>query len=245
MLKSFFTSAAGMIPKIRELEISANNLANVNTHGFKKQNVFQRYLHEASLGVKEIVNGADASLADGEIYTDFSQGTVEETGNKLDFCILGPGFFVVKKNDQEVLTRNGHFQLDPSGRLVDSNGNPVLTSGGELIIPDGRFEIDSRGNIYVDQTPVASLEIRQVKNPDTLEQLGENYFRPTQDSIITDPEPNSYSIMQGALEGSNVDALTEMIRMIELQRSFELLQKNIQTNDQTLEKIINQAGRPR
>ncbi|RMG22807.1 MAG: flagellar basal-body rod protein FlgF [Methanobacteriota archaeon] len=243
MLKSLFTSASGMLPKLRELEISANNLANINTHGFKKQSVFQRHLRNAVDASLAFLGAAESTERPDEIYTDFSQGTLEDTGNKLDFALVGRGFFVIRTDEGEYLTRNGHFMLDENGRLVDENGNPVLTSGGELYLQDSKFEIDEKGRIYVDEKFVAQLEVRDVLNPETLERFGENYFKPSPQTSMNVPE--DYLIKQGVLETSNVDPLEEMVRMIELYRTFELAQRNIQTEDNNLNKLINQAGRPR
>ncbi len=243
MLKSLFTSAAGMLPKLRELEISANNLANVNTHGYKKQSLFQRHLRDAANATLEFLGASEASTQPDEIYTDYSQGTLDDTGNPLDFAIVGRGFFVIKTDEGEFLSRNGHFNLDGQGRLVDENGNPVLTSGGELYLQNNQFEIDEKGRVYVEGQFVAQIEVRDVTNPATLERYGENYFKPTNETQWFNAE--QYQIKQGVLESSNVDPLEEMVRMIELYRTFELAQKNIQTEDSNLNKLINQAGRPR
>lgn len=245
MLKSLFISAAGMLPKMHQLEVISNNLANINSHGFKKQSVFERHLKNAQNAALNMLGAEDNSMSPDEVYTDFSQGTLENTGNPLDFAIVGPGFFVVQGEDGQYLTRNGHFQLDNYGRLIDENGNAVVTSGGELYLQNNQFEIDESGKIYVDGQVIAQIEIRQVQNPASLERVGQNYFKASSDTVFVENEPMSYQVKQGMLESSNVDPLQEMVQMIELYRTFELAQKNIQTEDNNLNKIINQAGRLR
>ncbi len=244
MLKSLFVSAAGMLPKRRELEITANNLANLNTHGYKKDGVFYRHLLENLNGARNVV-GTDASvLQDGDVYTSFAQGTLSRTGNALDVAIVGDGFFTVKVGDKQLVTRNGHFTIDNNGQLVDNNGNAVLTDGGELFVSGKNIEISESGQVTVDGEIVAQLKIVTFADLHGLAKAGENYFAPAADmeEIIIDSD--HINLRQGFLENSNVDPMEEMVKMIELYRAFELAQKKIKAEDVNLQKI-NDMGRMR
>ena len=193
MLKGLYLSKAGMLPQKQQLEVAANNLANINTIGYKKEDIFFRHLVNA-------VNASDP--AQGEQKIDFSEGALRHTGNPLDAAIVGDGFFVVQTDQGEAYTRNGSFSLDGEGRLVTQSGDPVLSDSGELQIQGKSVKINEKGELLVDG-----------------------------------------HIRGGFLEGSNVNGIQEMISLIDLNRNYELGQKSIQSQDRTLDKLINEAGR--
>ncbi|GAB4175893.1 MAG: flagellar basal-body rod protein FlgF [Calditrichia bacterium] len=244
MLKSLFVTASGMLPKLRELEITSNNLANINTHGFKKQSIFQKKLNDAQSALEATAGTGSAGDSGIEVYTQFSQGTLDKTDNALDLAIYGEGFFMIQAEDGIYLTRNGHFQLNEFGKLVDSNGNAVLTEAGELYLDSPGLKLSESGKLFLNGKEITSLMVRTVTNPESLERVGENYYKVTDSTNLVDTNPET-KILQGYLEESNVDPLEEMVKMIEIYRTFELAQKDIQAEDNNLNKLINQAGRPR
>ena len=210
MLKSLYLSAAGMLPKRRELEITANNLANLNTTGFKKDSVFYRHFLENVESSQNVMGEKTSVLNAGDVFTEYSQGTLEKTGNSLDVAIVGDGFFSIQENNQQMYTRNGHFLLDADGKLVDSSGNAVLTDGGEIYINGNDISISETGQIIVDKRKVGQLNIVTFNDLSNLEKMGKTYFKPTNENTEITIEPEHINLKQGYLEGSNVNPMDEM-----------------------------------
>ncbi len=233
MLKGLYLSKAGMLPQKQQLEVAANNLANINTIGYKKEDIFFRHLVNA-------VNASDP--AQGEQKIDFSEGALRHTGNPLDAAIVGDGFFVVQTDQGEAYTRNGSFSLDGEGRLVTQSGDPVLSDSGELQIQGKSVKINEKGELLVDGQSVGRLRIVTFDDPQRLLRIGKNYFSQG-DTVPSDVPEDDVDIRGGFLEGSNVNGIQEMISLIDLNRNYELGQKSIQSQDRTLDKLINEAGR--
>ncbi|RMF59023.1 MAG: flagellar basal-body rod protein FlgF [Calditrichaeota bacterium] len=238
MLKGLFINKSGMLAQQRRLDVAANNLANLNTIGFKRETVFFRKLLDAMAESDTV----DANRTPGASHIDFRQGTLKETGNPLDVAIVGEGFFVVQAEEGELLTRNGNFQLDGEGRLVTLEGFPVATDGGEIQISGGRLTFSEKGEIMVDGQIVGRLKLVTVDDPQLLEQRGNTFFAQGKASI-SDLSAEKVNLRAGYLETSNVDPLQEMITMIEVNREYELGQKSIKSQDESLDKLINKAGR--
>lgn len=235
MIKGLYINKAGMLPQQRRLDISANNLANINTVGYKKEVLFFRKLIDA-MGDSE----------DSQVFTttsiDFSPGELKQTGNPLNIAIAGEGFFVIQTEAGEVFTRNGNFTLDEQGRLVTQDGYPVMTDSGELQLAGQEIHFTEKGEIVVDNQVVGRLRLVRFDQPEKLVRIGSSYFREG-DAIENELTPEEVDLRPGYLEGSNVEPIREMIEMIELNRQYELGQKSISTQDKTLDKLINQAGR--
>lgn len=237
MLKGLFVNKAGMLAQQRRLDVAANNLANLNTVGFKKERVFFRRLLEAMANPAE-----DNNRAPGSTRLDFSQGTLKETGNPLNVAIDGNGFFVIQTEQGTFYTRNGAFQLDGEGRLVTADGYPVATDGGEVQIAGGSARITEKGDILVDGQSVGRLRIVDFDDPQLLKPVGSTHFAPG-DATEKELTAEEINLRPGYLETSNVDPISEMITLIEVNREYELAQKSIHTQDSSLDKLINQAGR--
>ena len=234
-------SKAGMLPRQRQLEIDANNLANINTIGYKKDEVFFRHLIDSLQASDE--KNAKVSSASGEVITDFSSGSLRETGNPLDLAIVGDGFFVIDTPEGNVFTRNGNFSLDADGRLTTQDGYSVLGSGGEIQITGNEVRISEDGSILVDGQATDTLRVVRFENPTLLTKIGGTYFMDENDAGMMDVESTDLKVRQGYLEGSNVTGIKEIVQMIEIYRQFEMGQRAISTQDQTLEKLINDGGR--
>jgi flagellar basal-body rod protein FlgF len=241
MIKGLYTSKAGMLSRQRQLEINANNLANINTNGYKKNQVFFRHLIDFMQGAKD--GNADLKIAQGDEVLDFSNGPLRQTDNPLDLAVVGDGFFVVQTPQGEVYTRNGNFTLDTQGKLVTQDGYSVMGASGEVQISGSDVRISEDGTITVDGTEADKIRLVKFDDPTGLLKIGGTYFSDEDDAMPMDVAPESVELRQGYLEGSNVSGIQEVVEMIEMYRQFEMAQKAVSTQDQTLEKLINDAGR--
>lgn len=251
MLRSLYTASSGMKTQQFHLDTIANNLANVNTTGFKKNMVnFQDLLYQQlRIPTEQKPTGIDVGtgVRVAATLTNFLQGILEETGNPLDMAIEGTGFFKIQLPDGQIgYTRNGSFRLDAEGYLVNSDGYRVLDEGdSEIELGENIREviIDENGQITViddegDYNEVAILGLTRFANPGGLEKKGSSIFLPTpasgepQDG--TAGEEGFGLIRQNFLEGSNVQVVEEMVKMITAQRVYEINSKMIQTSDEIL-----------
>jgi flagellar basal-body rod protein FlgG len=253
---SLYSAATGMEAQQLNLNTIANNLANVNTPGFKRSKIeFQDLLYQkparasgtdsgggnlVPTGV-EVGNGARVS-ATAKVFT---QGQLTNSGEKLDLAIQGDGFFELQRPDGTIgYTRDGSFKLNAQGTVVNSDGLPVL-SGFQPIPPGASaVTIAENGQVTV-QTSSGSTNFRltltRFANPAGLRSLGGNVYEETAASgtpEIGQPSEQSFgSIMQGYTEGSNVNIVEEMVNLIVAQRAYEINSKSIQTSDEMLQNV--------
>ncbi len=240
MLKGLFIARAGMIPRQHRLDVVANNLANINTIGYKKDELFFNKL------IKAMAPGADGEVDTTDPLkeiTDFSPGMLRKTDNPLDVAIVGEGFFTIRTEDGEVFTRNGNFTLDAEGRLITQDGHPVLGRNGEIQVSSGEVTITDNGTVMVNGEAVDQLKIVTFEDPTLLTKIGKTYFADSEDAGMITIPAEEVRVKPGYLEGSNVNGMDEMVLMIALYREFELGQRTIVTMDRTLDKLINDAGR--
>jgi len=231
-----------MLPRVRKQEVIANNMANVNTSGFKKESLFLRLVQSEQAKKSPLTPSWEVKMADG-IYTDFSPGSLEATKRDLDVAIEGDGFFVVQTPDGEAYTRNGSLSLTPEGLLVNSEGYPILTDGGAITVLGGEVAIENDGTISVDEQSLGRLLVVDFPKPYELTKAGKSLFL-APDGVAA-IEPETTYVRQGYLETSNVDVLREMVDMIGSFRSFEMGQKMIQIQDETLSKTVNEVPKVR
>jgi len=259
MMTSLFTSATGMSAQQSQIDTIANNLANVNTNGFKKtRNNFQDLLYS-----NEIVPGSATSsntisptgLHKGHgvklIGTQkvFTQGNLTHTGNELDMSIDGDGFFqVLRPNGSIAYTRDGGWQRDNNGRVVNADGYPIEP---ELVIPPEATKLiisqDGLVQILVGDDPnpvrVGNIQLSKFINPSGLNPIGKNLYMATMASgqaVNADPGQEGIGMLsQGFLEKSNVSVVDEMVNMIVAQRAYEVNSKSIQTSDNMLQTAVN------
>lgn len=259
MLKSLNTAATGMAAQQSNMDVIANNIANVNTTGFKKSRaefedlVYQTIREPGSAsGLNaQSPNGVQVGLGVRTAATqkDFGLGSAVMTKNPLDIQIEGSGFFQVLTPDGEIAyTRDGSFKKDANGRVVDKNGNTLQP---EIVIPPNisGIEIGSAGEVRVIQglndpgTTIGQIDIVNFVNPAGLRSAGKNLFQPTPSSgqpVGTRPGLNgSGYLAQGQLEASNVNIADEMVSMIMAQRAYETNSKVIQASDQMLQSVNN------
>lgn len=254
MLRALHTAATGMDAQQRKIDTTANNIANVNTTGFKSsraefQELLTQQIRPAGQGQGPV--GVDVGLGVKTAATtkSFSQGALEATENPLDVAIEGSGFFQVQNPQGELLyTRAGNFKVNQDGELVTAEGMRLVPN---VVVPQDAtsISIERNGTISVmlpgDTQPVelGQLELATFTNPAGMKSLGRSLFAPTQasgDAMITRPgEQGSGELSQGFLEGSNVEIVTEMIDMIVSQRAYEINSKVIRTADEMLRSVTN------
>ena len=209
----------------RQLDVVANNVANLETTGFKAKRVaFQEFLSPVERAEITSPRERPVSLVEASAnFTDLSKGAPQVTGNPLDVAIDGDAFFVVQTAQGERYTRAGAFTLDSAGRLVTMTGLPVLTSSGPLSLSpqDGDARIGADGTISTRQGPRGRLRLVRFDAPQTLRSEGANLFRSEQPPV--ELPAGSVRLFQGAIEKSNVQPTLEMSRLVEINRSYQLV----------------------
>lgn len=259
MLKSLNTAATGMAAQQTNMDVIANNIANVSTNGFKRSRAeFEDLMYQTqkepgtATGMNAYSpNGVQTGLGvrTAAIQKDFAGGSAQVTKNPLDLQIEGSGFFQVLTPDGQVAyTRDGAFKKDPSGRIVDKNGNLLQP---EITVPPdvAGLEIAANGEVRVIQglndapQTIGQIDIVNFVNPAGLKALGKNLFSQSPSSgqaITARPGLNGTGYLaQGQLEASNVNIVDEMVNMITSQRAYETNSKVIQASDQMLQSINN------
>jgi len=229
---------SSILGSLSNLDVVSNNLANINTTGFKSSRLnFQELLDQNNkYGVQE-----------SSTQSIFTQGAVNRTGNPLDIMITGHGFFGVKMADGKIAyTRDGSFKLDTQGSIVDGAGNKLVWDG--TVPLDGtKIEVNQDGMIKVSVNGVwqdlGQIPLFEFNNPSGLKIIGDNLRIETEESgkpLEGTPSDKGFgSILSESLESSNVDYATELVRMITLQRSFDVSIKNLQQTDLMLGMAIN------
>lgn len=245
MIKGLYTAASGMMLSMAKQDVIANNLANVNSSGYKKDTAAAKAFPEMLISrLKEkdsprVIGALGTGACMAGIYTDYSQGTLKKTENSYDMAIDGAGFFVLSLPDgQEGFTRSGNFKLNSEGMLVSNQGYPVLDIDDNIIYIEGEdFAVDERGIISVDGEEITRLKVVAFADINSLSKRGDNIY-----TALGYAADNNSRIRQGYLEESNVNAVKEMVDLITVNRSYESLQKIIQAEDETVKTAIDQVG---
>jgi flagellar basal-body rod protein FlgF len=254
MNRGIYPILSGALAHERRMQIFANNMANVNTAGFKQdEQAFQAVFpkphlalpasgHTAGLaqqiGARPFGPAERAFVAPHLVKTTFEPGRIRLTGNPLDLAIQGQGFFEVKTPQGTRYTRNGMFSLDNHRRLVTNLGYPVMGTKGEIKIPSGKLEISTQGDIKVDDKAVAAIKIVEFPDDQMPAKFAEGLFVSDNGTAAKNP-----LLQVGHIEESNVNAIGEMVKMIQGMRSYESTQKLIQTLDRMAEVAIQDVGR--
>ena len=263
MLRSMYSGISGMKNFQTKLDVIGNNIANVNTSGFKKGRVtFQDMMVQTTRPTQPAtatrggINAAQVGLGSqlGSIDNIHTQGFRQTTNNPLDFAIEGDGMFVLEggNTDEQFFTRAGNFYLDAEGSIVNSQGYYLQGLNGSITIPDNArsFSVLKDGTVnYIDengdQQTVDQIALANFSNPEGLEKIGNSLYVETDNAgrigNLLAPESTdlSCSIMSGALEMSNVDLAEEFTEMITAQRGFQANTRIITTSDQILEELVN------
>jgi flagellar basal-body rod protein FlgF len=242
MAYGMYISAEGALAQSLRLETIANNLANVDTTGFKKDlALFQaRLAEEPARGLAPAGDGSVNDIGGGvkpcESATDFSPGPMKNTGIETDLALRGRGFFMVDKHGEQMLTRAGNFTRRPDGMLVTPDDYPVLSEDGTPIILNGPWMFSENGTLATSDA-VFRLAIAEPESLGDLAKVGENLFRPL---AKVGPLPEGLrTVAQGMLEGSGVNPVREMVEMIETTRAFEANVNMIRHHDQSFGTLIS------
>lgn len=225
MISGIYNLMDGSLTQDLRFETIANNIANSNTNGFKKDVMsFNQTLDMQSI-----------------LKTDFSQGPVRYTGNELDIALGKKGFLEIQTANGIRYTRDGALSINAQGLLVTANGDEVLGENGPISVEGGAVSIGLDGQVTVDNAPVDKLLVVNVDKPELLKKEGGSYYsyqgENKEISTVTDAV-----IKQRYLEGSNVNPTQEMIEMIETFRAFESVEKAIQSIDGSTAKMVNDYG---
>ena len=256
MVRGLYTAYTGMINQQKRLDTVTNNLANASTTGFKREGLTSKSfdqmltvkLNDLSVPyLNEGIGKMSLGVKIGENYTDYSQGSLKETGNTYDLALAGNGFFTIsytdkKGNTSEKYTRDGEFTMDSEGYLRTLEGDYVQGEGGNIMIPVETSEVFIRdnGDIYADGEYVDSLRIVDFEDYNNIEKFGENLYNVVDGATETE---STAAVKQGYLEMSNINVVKEMVEMITISRAYESNQKLIQTEDDMLDKSVNQVGK--
>jgi len=242
VLRGITDAAISMAAQMSAQDVIANNLANANTPGFKREVTgFQALLIAATdpnLSPAES-QALFATAVSGETGTDLRQGPMMETGEKLHLAIEGDGFFVVQTTSGEAFTRDGTLAINASGHLATASGYEILGDQGPIAISSPNWRVDEDGQVFEDGNLVGKLRIETVPPGTRLAKIGANLFAVPQGQTVS---AQGMRIRQGFLEGSNVSVIPEMVAMIAAFRTYEASQKAIQSQDQTLPQA-NDVGR--
>lgn len=253
MLRELYTAALSMQNQLTKLEVTSNNMANANTTGFKSATAFERNLIDARANFYNTPGDVEQNDPPIGSYYDFTMGAFHKTGNSLDLAIDEKGFFVLQDEEgKEFLTRSGSFSLAKDGSLIARDGKKLMGEGGPLRV-DGEFFADSletgdsdaldvriaqSGEVFVNDYEIGKILLADTENYQSLQRISDTQFIATFDSEINYVDSDKVNVRQGWLEESNVNIVSEMVSMIELQRSFEAGSKVIKTNDETLDNSI-------
>ncbi len=257
MLNGIYTPMSGALAQEKVMDIIANNLANINTVGYKSENVTFKVLEpEPQKYYKDPLPPANYKidfeklmpLRGNEINyvevsgvdRDLSQGPAQKTDNPLDLMIEGKGYFSVNTPDGMRYSRDGSLSLNEDGLVSDKFGNPILGEKGVILARDG-FQVNARGEVLLDGKIADRIKLVTFADDHKLEKVGNNhYFWSGSDDQIKPAEESR--IKQGFLEGSNVNPIKNLTSMIIAHRSYEAYQKSIKNMDSMMEKSANQIG---
>jgi len=257
MINSLWIAKTGMEAQQTQLDVISNNLANVSTNGFKKshavfEDLMYQNLRQVGSNTSEqstLPTGLQIGLGVRTVATSrtFSQGSLQQSGNNLDVAIQGNGFFQVTMPDGTTgYTRDGSFQLDSQGRLVNANG--LLVQGGITVPANATSMTIGQNGAVTASIPgttapqtVGTITVASFVNPAGLSPLGQNIYQESAASgqpVAGTAGANGLgTLIQGSVETSNVNVVQELVNMIQTQRAYEMNSKAVQTSDQMLQKL--------
>ena len=265
MWRGLYTAAAGMVTETHRTDVISNNLANVNTNGYKRDRALDSEFEPMLIrrinddkDVKDVTSfkrfslGGDQRPIVGtlglgsytrEIATDHAQGPFQTTGNPLDLAISGEGYFMVQTPEGVRYTRDGSFRRSADGDIVTANGQLVLNRQGRRItLPEEALEVSvsSDGTIFADHQEIDQLGFVQFNDRRAVLKQGNSLYFAQQGA---QPQPATGTIEQGVLERSNSNVINEMVELINNYRVYEAGSKAVVTQDTMLDKSVNDVGR--
>ncbi len=233
MLKGISLAARSMKNQTLRQDVLSNNLANVNTEGFKK---------DISLFTRR-ANGNNRSESGVRVATSFKQGPLTRTDRQMDVAMQGEGFFVIETGEGERYTRRGVFVRDSEGYMVTPEGNQVVSTGGDLQLPPGKVTISGEGTVEVNDQPVGRIKVVRFDDSSALQKIGSSMFRAEAGNSPTEMDTAEINMVQGFVEESNVNVIQEMTEMIRALKAYEISQKAIKANQEVIQMITGKVGR--
>ena len=250
MNSGIYPAVSGSLAAMRKLDVISNNLANINTPGFKRDKITFEGVLAGTVNPPAVPQGmtADPILQKENIYIDYASGPTSQSGNPLDLALDGDGFFAVTTPEGTAYTRQGNFRTSADGTLVTSEGYPVQGlerdkqgNAVSIKIKGSRVEIDGKGKVTVDGAPAGTISVVDFNKPYELLKSGTALFVPSDKQAKA--LPGKAQIQQGFTEGSNVDSISDMVQMIETNRYFEACSKVIKGFDDIAAKAVNDLGK--
>lgn len=252
MTGALYAVVSGSLAAMERLDIASNNLANVNTAGFKAQMLRIRSMDPDGLPtsdgfgtVTQTANGTVPTIA-YETVTDFSQGAIRDTGNPLDVALSGPGFFAVSTPAGERYARQGQFHVDATGTLVTANGYRVQSANRQDIrLPAGAIEIDAAGEVRVDDAQVATLRMVRFDDAErVLDPIGRGVFAAAPEAKPRPIDATETTLVPRGIELSNVSVVEGLLELVDVSRGYEAYMRAMQQVDGTVETAIREVGGP-
>lgn len=241
MIRGFYSAASGLDAASSNQDVIAENLANVNTPGYRRRGLAFQVFEDVLANVPPPTTPEQAqrlaALDEGgllgtlptQVFNDFRSGPVQYTGNPFDLAAAGDAYFIVEGPGGTLFTKNGSFRLNAQGELLTQSGLRVRGEGGTLTIPQGtaKVVVNLDGSILADGQAVGRLQIERIANPVALQRVGPSLFQGQPSGVR--PEPGTIRIEQGYLEGSNVQGVSEMVSMVTGARYYEMAQRALRT----------------
>lgn len=263
MIRGIYTGCSGMLVQLTRTDVVANNLANVDTVGFKREEaIFRAYPKNEIIRVNDLVPSSltemvlpfkrapfvgmlgTASVVD-ETFIEGRVGPLIPTGNPLDLALKEEGTFFVLQDSRgnRYYTRAGSFTLNSQGYVVSQSGHMLMSEGGPIMVPEGsQITFGEDGRFFVNGEEGGRLLVVRFEKPTYLKRIGKNLYIETRDSGAPIPQ-EEFGIEVGALEGSNVEPVKEMVELIEAHRAYEMNQKVVLAHDEALERAITNLTR--
>lgn len=246
MNRGFYASIAGLNTQLARMEVVSNNMANVETSGFKRSTVtitpFYKMLLTNINNSNKYIGTINQGSKIGGVNTDFSDGMMIRTESVLDMAIEGDGYFTLLDQDGSYFyTRNGNFDIDEDGYIIHSSGIHLAGESGLIQVSSGDFEVSFDGRVIEDGEEVNKIIISSINNQDSLIDTVNNLYTITEGEVATIVE--NPRVHQGFVEKSNTEPLTEIVTAIEVLRAYELGQQMARAHDQLSDTVIREVGK--
>lgn len=241
MDNALLVSLSQQMAAYQSMDVIANNVANVSTPGYRREEqTFRQYIEQLPPTEGDTGTQTLSFVQDAGIVRDMSEGPMRSTGATYDLALHGKGFFVVQTPNGERYTRNGHFSLDTAGQIVDDAGDPLQGDGGAITIntDDGDIHIGTDGTLSGKNGQIAKLRVAGFANEAALAKEGASLFSTTQ----TPTTATNAEIRQGSLEESNVQPVVEISKMVEVMRAYQATATMAQSQEDLLRQAIDKLG---
>ncbi len=244
MLRSLYIASTGMLVQRKKMDVVTNNIINIDTTGYKKDTLISKSFKDLmieGMSLSGSIGPQNTGIHVDDVVTSFEQGDLEQTERLTDVALQGEGFFVINTPRGPRYTRDGAFAVSPGGYLVNSSGNYVQGTNGNIFVGGDEFTIDAQGHVIVGDVAVNRLQIVTFGDLTGLVKEGSNMFAAGRAGAAQ--PATDYTVMQGYLESSNVNMAEEMVTMVELNRAYQVNQRVLTMLDQSLGKTVNEVGK--